>query len=152
MATYLSEHFTIEELTTTSHRNLDNTPAPEIVEELTRLARETLEPARAILGPLHINSGYRSPEVNKAVGGQPTSQHCRGEAADCIPLAEGSLKDFAQALLDNKAFAFDQMIYEFGRWIHISHARPNHEPRKQALMIGTFTGHRYLPFSYEKIP
>jgi hypothetical protein len=157
MATPISDHFTLEELTETSHRELDNTPTPEIVTELRRLATETLERAREIVGPLHISSGYRSPEVNAAVGGQKTSQHMKGQAADCLPLKEGELKDFAKALVDSETFVFDQLIYEFGRWIHISHAPTARDARRQALMIGTWTKDedgkaRYLPFDYDKIP
>lgn len=152
MATKLSEHFSLEELTTTSHRNLDNTPTQEIIEELTRLAKDTLEAARAIVGPMHINSAYRSPEVNKAVGGAPTSQHQKGQAADCLPTNEGALKDFAKTLVENESFVFDQLIYEFGSWIHLSHAPQGREPRRQALMIGSWTGGKYQLFDYDSIP
>lgn len=152
MATLLSDHFTLEEMIETSHRNLDNTPSPEALVELKRLCQDTLEAARAIIGPIRISSGYRSPEVNAAVRGQPTSQHMKGEAADCLPLSEGALKDFAQKLLDSDTFVFDQIIYEFGRWIHISHAPQDREPRMQALMIGSWTGGKYVDFDYDKIP
>jgi zinc D-Ala-D-Ala carboxypeptidase len=152
MATYLSKHFTLEELTETSHRNLDNTPSPEAKVELERLAKDTLESAREIVGPMHINSGFRSPAVNEAVKGQPTSQHMKGQAADCIPLKEGKLKDFCKALVDSQTFVFDQIIYEFGRWIHISHAPQDRKPRMQSLMVGTWTEGKYLPFDYDKIP
>ncbi len=87
-------------MVTTQQRGLDNTPTPEIEEKLRDLCVNLLEPVRALVGPLHVNSGYRSIDVNRAVGGQPTSQHCKGEAADVLPKAT-DLKQAAQAVLDS---------------------------------------------------
>ena len=149
MATPLSPHFTLEELTATQQRALDNTPTPEINESLKRLANDLLEEVRGLLGPLHVNSGYRSPEVNRAVGGQPTSQHCRGEACDFVPLGPMSLKTACKILVG--AVQYDQLIYEFGSWIHVSIAPPGRAPRRQALMVGSWTGHKYLPLDLEQV-
>src|SRR4051812_43333908 len=110
----LSPHFSLEELTATQHRGIDNTPSPEAVENLKLLANETLELVRMLLGPVHINSGYRSPELNAAVGGQPNSQHCEGRAADFI-LTRFSLQE-APRRIREQHLIYDQLIYEFGGW------------------------------------
>ena len=79
----LSEHFTLEELTFTNHREYDNTPNQVQIDNLTRLA-EFLEKVRYTLydRPIIIDSGFRSPEVNQAVGSTSVSQHMKGCAAD----------------------------------------------------------------------
>lgn len=146
----LSPHFTLEELTATQHRGIDNTPTLDVLANLRNLAIDVLEPVRDMLGPLHVNSGYRSPELNRAVGGQPTSQHCQGLACDFVPLA-GGLRGAVGALLES-AIEYDQLIYEFGSWLHISRAPAGREPRRQALMVGKWTGGRYLPLNLAALP
>lgn len=78
--------FTIEELTrssTAERLHIDNKPSEAVVGNLKRLAEQTLDPARALLGsPIFVNSGYRCPQLNKAVGGVPNSFHLQGRAAD----------------------------------------------------------------------
>lgn len=140
MPTQLTTHFSLEELVSSQQRHLDNTPTPEIIEKLKDLAK-FLERARYIIGAIHINSGYRSPEVNEAVGGKPTSQHLKGEAADCVPLFV-SLKEATRLLVDSD-LAYDQLIYEFGSWVHLSYAPKGRKPRRQALMVGKWTGGDY---------
>ena len=80
------KYFTIKELTrsdTARHLGIDNTPPASAVMALNELVDHVLDPLReAWGGPIHVNSGYRCPELNKIVGGTPTSQHQRGEAAD----------------------------------------------------------------------
>lgn len=146
--TQLSAHFSLEELIATQHRGIDNTPAPEVIENLRHLA-VTLEEVRDLLGPLHINSGYRSAELNKAVGGQPTSQHCQGLAADFIAprfsLQEATRRIRAQHIV------FDQLIYEFGAWIHISRPPLGKLARVEALMVGKFTGGKYMPLDLTRV-
>lgn len=82
----LSENFTLEEFTrsdTATRLGIDNTPGEKELEALRILVERTLQPLRDRLGiPVHVNSGYRCPELNEAVGGVPTSQHQKGEAAD----------------------------------------------------------------------
>jgi len=87
--------------------------------------------------------------MNRSVGGQPSSQHCRGEAADLIAL-EKDLKEFAQAVLTSD-LQFDQLIYEYGGWVHISYVT-DRAPRRQALMIGKWTAGKYEPLDLEKVP
>ena len=78
----LTENFTLEELIETRHG--ENTPTPEHIENLKLLATKVLQPLRDAVGKVHVSSGYRSERVNKIVGGETTSQHCKGEAADII--------------------------------------------------------------------
>jgi len=115
----LSEHFSIEELTTTSHRNLDNTPSSEIIEHL-KITAAGLESVRKLLFdlPIHINSGYRSTVVNKAVGGSPTSDHPHGWCADFICPQFGTPIDICRKIAES-SIKFDQLIEE-GTWVHIS--------------------------------
>lgn len=147
--TMLSAHFSLEELTATQQRGLDNTAPAEVVENLKRLC-DTLELVRMLLGPLHINSGYRSPEVNAAVGGQPTSQHCQGLAADFI-CPRFSLPEVVRRIQQQKII-FDQLIYEFGAWIHISVPPVGRLARSDALMIGKWTSGKYEALDLAKVP
>jgi hypothetical protein len=131
----LSQHFTLAEMTVTQHRELDNTPAPEVIANLTRLA-EFLEQVKTLLGgkPIIVNSAYRSPAINASVGGKPTSQHVHGCAADIrVP---GMTPDQVVRAVVASTLPFDQCIREFDAWTHIS--IPNtvkEKPRKQALII-----------------
>jgi len=130
----LSNNFTLEQLIrsdTANERGIDNAPPPGHVENLRRLAFG-LEEVSARLGhPLEISSGYRCPELNSAVGGAPTSQHCLGLAADFTCVAFGSPLEIALALGES-TIDFDQCILEFGRWVHISFCP---EPRGRLLTI-----------------
>ena len=142
--TPLSAHFTLEELTaseTASRHGIDNTPSPEHLENLKRLA-EFLEEVKKVLGmkPVMINSGYRGPAVNEKVGGSKASQHMVGCAAD-IRVPGMTPREVCLAIKASD-LAFEQLIQEFyeegkgGGWTHIS--VPNtagSTPRKQALII-----------------
>lgn len=124
----LTDHFSLEELSFTQHREFDNTPPPEVMAALTRTA-QGLERIRALLGhPIHINSGYRSHQVNAAVGSKPTSQHCKGEAADFIAPGYGTPLVVAERLVGQIVnLGIDQLILEFGAWCHVSFTeRPRH--------------------------
>ena len=131
----LTEHFTLEELTHTDHRELDNTPNDAELANLTRLA-EFLEEVKTVLGgkPIMVNSAFRSKAVNDAVGSKDTSQHRVGCAADIrVP---GLTPDEVVKAVMASGLGYDQVIREFDRWTHIS--IPNEEaraPRKQALII-----------------
>lgn len=128
----LSPHFTLAELVATQHREIDNDPPLEVVAALKRTAL-LLEAVRTRLGvPVIVSSGYRCPALNAAVGGQPNSQHLTGQAADFIAPAFGDPTTVASALRDCADVAYDQIILEFGRWVHISWAD---QPRRQALII-----------------
>ena len=115
----LSPHFSLAELVSSqvaTRKGIDNAPAPAIVANLTRLAA-LLEQVRALVGaPIVISSGYRSPALNKAVGGAANSAHVLGLAAD---ISTAKLTPKALALLIRQSdIAFDQLIYE-GTWVHI---------------------------------
>ena len=130
----LSPHFTLAEMTVSevaARRGIPNEPTPEALEALYRTATG-LEAVRAVLGkPIIVTSGYRSPAVNRLVGGQPSSQHLRGEAADFICPAFGTPAEVVAALVKS-AVQYDQCILEFGRWVHISFAPAF---RRMALII-----------------
>ena len=131
----LSDHFTLEELTHTDHRDLDNTPNETELANLKRLA-EFLEKIKGVLGgkPIMVNSAFRSKAVNDAVGSKDTSQHRVGCAADLrVP---GMTPDEVVKAIIASGIGYDQVIREFDRWTHIS--IPNKlfdSPRKQALII-----------------
>lgn len=117
--TYLSPHFSLAELTTTQQRRFNNDPPDWVIENLTHTA-EQMERVRAVLGkPVHVNSGYRSPSVNKAVGGSPTSAHVQGHAVDFISPGFGDPLAICKTIIAS-GIEFDQLIEELGRWVHIS--------------------------------
>jgi putative chitinase len=131
----MTEHFTLEELTHTDHRELDNTPNDAEKANIQRLA-EFLEQVKTTLGgkPIMVNSAFRSKAVNDAVGSKDTSQHRVGCAADIrVP---GMTPDEVVRTIIASDLGYDQVIREFDRWTHVS--IPNTagaEPRKQALII-----------------
>ena len=131
----LTEHFTLDELTHTDHRELENTPNEQELANLKRLA-EFLETVKGVLGgkPIMVNSAFRSKVVNDAVGSKDTSQHRVGCAADLrVP---GMTPDEVVKAIIASGIGYDQVIREFDRWTHIS--IPNKlfdSPRKQALII-----------------
>lgn len=128
----LSEHFTYDEMTlsgTAVRRGIKNNPSSAELKNLKRLCTEILEPFRAKVGPLRVSSGYRSPVLNKLIGGSSKSQHCLGQAADVTPL-KMDLKRAYLCLVDS-GLPFDQAIFEFGRWIHVSWSV---KPRQQCLV------------------
>ena len=131
----LSEHFTLEELTATSHRQFDNTPNASEMANLVRLAA-FLEEVKAVLGgkPVMINSGFRSKAVNDSVGSRDSSQHRIGCAAD-IRVPGMTPNEVVKAIIAS-GIGYDQLIREFDSWTHLS--VPNDTstaPRKQALII-----------------
>ena len=131
----LTEHFTLEELTTTDHREFDNTPNETELENLKRLAG-LLEQVKTALGgkPIMVNSAFRSKQVNDAVGSKDTSQHRIGCAAD-IRVPGVTPDQVVKAVIAAK-LPFDQIIREFDRWTHISVPNdPNGKPRGQTLII-----------------
>ena len=131
----LTEHFTLSEFVrseTAENKHIDNTPSQEVVDNLRELCSNVLEPARVAFGaPIYITSGYRCPALNKAVGGKPTSQHLRGEAADLQVRGAENLRKLYDAIKSRGVF--DQLLYESNgatKWIHVSYASNN---RRQAI-------------------
>jgi len=131
----LTEHFTLEELTITDHREFFNDPNPDERANLVRLA-EFLEQVKVAIGgkPVMVNSAFRCKEVNDAVGSKDTSQHRVGCAADIrVP---GMTPDQVVKAIMAAGLAYDQLIREFDRWTHVSITNdPNGKPRGQVLII-----------------
>lgn len=124
----MAEFFTKSELTrsdTARIRRIDNTPTPEASAALDALMWNVLDPIRRMWGrPIIVNSGYRCPKLNAAVGGSATSQHMKGEAAD-ITAGDSTKNKELFDMIERSAIPFDQLIDEKGyRWIHVSY-RPN---------------------------
>jgi len=118
MSAKISQFFTLEELTVTQVRGVDNTPPPAIVKALTQTA-SSMDAVRKMLGkPIIVTSGYRSPAVNSKVGGAPKSAHMSGYAVDFICPQYGTTRQIVLALIASK-IKFDQVIEE-GNWVHIS--------------------------------
>ena len=141
MTTYLSTHFTLEELCdsqTAARQGIDNTPDARAIEAL-KLTCYGLEEVRKELGdkPILISSGFRSSALNREVGGRPGSQHLLGQAVDFTCPAFGTPKEIVERLKDS-AIQFDQVILEFYNpakrtgWVHISFSDRN---RRHALVI-----------------
>lgn len=128
------KYFTIEELCRSDkvrQMGIDNTPTEDVIDRLSDLVENVLDPAREKIGkPVAVSSGYRCPELNRAVGGVVTSQHVKGEAAD---LTTGNRKEnerLFQIIRDN--LPFDQLIDEYDySWVHVSYRRSGN--RKQIL-------------------
>ena len=131
----MTPHFTLAELTATSHREFDNTPNEAETANLQRLA-EFLEQVKTALDgkPIMINSGFRSKQVNDSVGSRDSSQHRIGAACDFrVP---GMTPDAVVRAVIAAGLPFDQIIREFDAWTHISVTNtPDGTPRRQALII-----------------
>ena len=140
----LSEHFSLEELTHTDHREFDNTPNDAELSNLQRLAL-FLEEVKTVLEgkPIMVNSAFRCKLVNDAVGSKDTSQHRIGCAADIrVP---GMTPDEVVKAVIASGIGYDQIIREFDRWTHIS--VPNTKdmtPRRQALIIDKSGTRQYV--------
>lgn len=141
----LSPHFTMAEMIATSVRGVSNIPLPDHLDNLRFLCAELLEPMRKQFGPLFTTSGFRSLAVNRRIGGSKTSMHMEGCAWDGVPLdSKVAWREVISFVLFNPALPVDQVIYEFGRWIHIG-TRPHGEScRREALMI---FGKKYEPWN-----
>jgi zinc D-Ala-D-Ala carboxypeptidase len=124
----LSKNFTMAEFTksqTAERKGIDNTPQGEHLEAAKALFENVVQKVRENFGVTVINSGYRSPDLNEAVGGSSRSQHCKGEAAD-IECPGTANADVANWIVDN--LDFDQVILEFytpgipdSGWVHVSY-------------------------------
>lgn len=128
----LSAHFTLEEATyseTAIRLGINNQPSAQQLANMVSAAAQ-LEAVRAVSGPLRVNSWLRLPDVNVAVGGARASSHMDGWAIDCSSSAH-TPHELCQ-MVKKAGIKFDQMIHEYGRWMHISFAP---EMRQQELTI-----------------
>lgn len=122
------KYFTLKELTrstTATAKGIDNTPTPEVEKNLTLLVENVLDPLREIYGKqITVNSGYRCPELNKAVGGSKTSDHVKGFAADITGGSKEENERIFNIIKHN--FHFKQLIDEKGfSWVHVSYDPSN---------------------------
>lgn len=132
----MSKYFSILEFTrssTAAARGIDNTPPPDVTGRLQRLIDNLLDPVRERWGrPITVNSGYRCPKLNKVVGGVPTSQHCKGEAADITAGSPEKNRELFE-MIRNSGLQFDQLIDESHfTGVHISYSTSN---RRQVLHL-----------------
>ena len=138
----LSKNFSLAEFTksqTAERKGLDNTPSGEHLEAAVTLFENVVQKVRDHFGPTVLNSGYRGPELNEAVGGSSKSQHCKGQAADIevpgVPNAE--LAEWIKENCD-----FDQLILEFytpgipdSGWVHVSYV--NEEDNRKSILTAS---------------
>lgn len=138
----LSPSFTLDQLIhsdAAQQHGIDNRPPGAHLPHLRRLAA-ALERIQTLLRhPLLITSAYRNPEVNKLVGGVPASRHALGLAADFVCPALGSPLAVARAIAAS-AIEYDQLIHEYGRWVHLGLAPSGAAPRAQLLTICSGAG------------
>ena len=133
----LSKNFTLPEIihsNTAKRLGINNAPNKEHLKSMQVLVRDLIQPMRDVLGPIRISSGYRNPELNRAIGGSSKSQHCKGEALDLQYWSKGKMcnKEIYDWVIKS-GIEFDQMINEFDySWIHIS-LKSNGKNRKQIL-------------------
>lgn len=128
-------HFTISELCssdTAKAKGICNMPTPGIERNLTALVDNVLDPLRDWYGkPIRVNSGYRCPALNKAVGGVANSQHLTGQAADIDTDDWAENRKLMKHIEDS--LDFDQLIWENGgAWVHVSY-RADGKNRRQVL-------------------
>ena len=117
----LSPNFTLDDFTNSEYailHGINNTPSAIVLNNLRNTAA-SLELVRELLDtPIHISSGYRSPTLNRAIGGSSTSAHCLGFAVDFTSRYYGDCKAICKAIMAS-TIKYDQLIYE-GTWVHIS--------------------------------
>lgn len=155
----ISEHITLGEATNSStaiRKGISNIPNDVQIENMKQLSDKVFEPLRTYIGmkrgkdtPIKITSFFRCVELNKAVGGSATSQHCTGEAMDIeTNYPDFTNRDLFLAIRDKSTF--DQLIWEFGNdqqpnWVHVSYKKEGN--RKQVLKAISQNGQtKYVPF------
>ena len=121
----LSKNFALSEIThsnTAKRLGIDNEPTETHLQNMQHLVDNLIQPLRDAVGPIRVSSGYRNPELNRAIGGSRSSQHCKGQALDLQFWQNGKMMNelIYEWILDS-GIEFDQMINEFDfAWIHIS--------------------------------
>lgn len=145
----ISKHLSLSEVSrsdTAKRKGINNTPTSEHLENFKKLAQNVFEPVREHFKvPIYISSGYRSFDLNKAIGGSASSQHCSGEAIDID--MDGTKDGVSNADVFNfikSNINFDQLIWEFGSatnpdWVHVSYKAIGNQ-RKQVLKATKVNG------------
>ena len=142
----LSKNFTLDEMTVSQEAvrsGLKNQPDEDQIENLERLCTYILQPLRdRVKKPVVVSSGFRSVTVNRRIGGSQSSQHCKGQAADfTIP---GMKVDDIVSIIIKMGLPFDQVISEFGSWVHVSYGPKRRQQALKAYREGGKT--LYKPF------
>ena len=134
----ISKHISYKEgvhSNTATRRGIDNTPDNKQLDNMELVAEEVFEPLRTYVnGPIKINSFFRCPELNKAIGGSSKSQHCKGQAI-VIDDTFGKMTNAEMYYWIKEHLDFDQMIWEFGdddnpAWVHISYVSEDNNRRR----------------------
>ena len=129
----ISKHISYKEgvhSITAIRKGIDNEPNEEQLANMKLVANNVFEPLRVFVnGPIKVNSFFRSPDLNKAIGGSTKSQHCKGQAID-IDDTYGKATNAEMYWWIKENLDFDQMIWEFGNndnpdWVHVSYVSPN---------------------------
>ena len=129
----ISKHISYKEgvhSITAIRKGIDNEPNEEQLANMKLVANNVFEPLRVFInGPIKVNSFFRSPDLNKAIGGSTKSQHCKGQAID-IDDTYGKIKNSDIYWWIKENLDFDQMIWEFGNnnnpdWVHVSYVSPD---------------------------
>ena len=137
----ISEHISYKEgvySITALRLGLNNDPTKAHLTNMELLAEKVFEPLRKhVNGPIKINSFYRGPELNKAIGGSANSQHCKGQAID-IDDVYGYMSNANMYEYIKNNLSFDQMIWEFGNsdnpdWVHVSYV--NEEANRNRCLL-----------------
>jgi len=152
----LSEHLSLAEVTksdTAKRRGVSNMPTEAHIANFKLLAENIFEPIRNHFGkPIFISSGYRSAELNKAIGGAASSQHCQGEAIDIDMdgrpggITNKMVFDFIKENLN-----FDQLIWEFGTdanpdWVHVSYESTGKQRKQILKAVRKGSATSYVPY------
>jgi len=144
----LSDNLSLSEViksNTAIRKGIDNSPTDNHLESLEDIANDIFQPLRNALGVIYVSSGYRSENLNKAIGGSRTSQHCTGEALDLDndnKNGAASNTEIFNYIKDN--LDFDQLIWEFGTdekpdWVHVSYTTKRSN-RKEILRVRKING------------
>lgn len=139
MAQILTSHFSVEQFTlsqTATRLGIDNLPPPPHITNLKMLAMQLEQVMQTLGQPLVLSSVYRCAELNTKVGGAKNSRHMLGLAADFICPNFGNPLHVAQVLASGRFnFTFDQIIHEYGRWVHLGISEIGIKPRMELLTI-----------------
>ena len=150
----LSPHFSYDEMTrsqTAERNSIDNTPSNEQVDNLVALCDNILESIRVhYKKPVTVTSGFRCLELNRKIGSTDRSQHTKGEAADFVVNGSPTVTEVWRWIIDSD-LDFDQVIQEFGRWIHVSFKKDGNNRHKCSVAKKVDGKTRYFHYNEEQI-